>query len=82
MIKTNGICVECGRSTVPGSGLFINRVPVFDSPKENREMGRHFPNGTHKCRECEEISEMFGRFNGLHKKDMESIIPEMEDELK
>jgi len=48
------ICCECGRSVKPGSGLFINRVRVFDSFDERVEMGKPYPEGDFVCRECED----------------------------
>jgi hypothetical protein len=47
------ICNECGRSVKPGSGLFVNRVPDFNSPEERKEMGKPFPEGDFVCAECD-----------------------------
>ena len=82
MTKLKKICVECGRKTNPGSGLFINRVPVCDRPKENREMGRHFPNGAYKCDDCEQVSEMFRRLNDPDQKNKESVIRDIEADVR
>ena len=76
------ICVECGRNTRPGSGLFVNRVPVLDSPKENKEMGRHFPKGTYECRDCEAISDMFFRLNNPDEKNMKSVVRKIKAEIR
>jgi len=48
------ICCECGRSVSFGSGLFINRVWVFDTYVERVEMGKPYPEGCFICRECDE----------------------------
>lgn len=48
------ICNECGRSVVFGSGLFVNRIPDFNTPEERKEMGKPHPEGDYMCIECEE----------------------------
>ena len=53
MSQETDCCVECGRSTVFGSGLFVNRVPVFDNYAEKVENGRPYPKGEYICPECE-----------------------------
>lgn len=53
MTETNDNCNECGRSTAPGSGLFVNRVPSLDDVETHKEMGKPFPEGGYICRECE-----------------------------
>lgn len=50
--KSDEICSECGRSVARGSGLFIDRVPDFNTVEERREMGRPYPQGDYICREC------------------------------
>ena len=46
------LCNACGRSVLPGSGRFVNRVPVLNSVEERREMGKPFPAGNYLCAEC------------------------------
>lgn len=48
------ICCECGRSVEFGSGLFVNRVPDFNTLEERKEMGKPHPDGNYMCIECEE----------------------------
>lgn len=48
------ICAECGHSVVPGSGRFVNRVPIFDSYDTRCEMGYSYPAGAYICPECEQ----------------------------
>jgi len=53
-MSKNEICNECGRSVKFGSGLFINRVPDFNSPEVRKEMGKKYPEGDFICPECDE----------------------------
>jgi len=53
VLSKNEICNECGRSVKPGSGLFINRVPDFNSPEVRKEMGKKYPEGDFICVECD-----------------------------
>jgi hypothetical protein len=47
------ICVECGMSVRPGSGKFVNRIPVLDDYQVKVEGGRKFPFGEWICDECD-----------------------------
>jgi len=47
------ICCECGRSVKPGSGNFVNRVPVGDDFETRIEGGRPYPCGIYVCGECD-----------------------------
>lgn len=48
------ICVHCGRDTGAGSGLWVDRIPVYDDYIVNKDCDRSFPNGNSICRECED----------------------------
>lgn len=48
------MCYECGRSVAWGSGLFVNRVPSFDTIEDRREMNVPYPEGEWLCGECDE----------------------------
>ncbi len=47
-------CSMCGRSVVPVSGWFVNRVPDLNSVEDRRDIGRVFPRGDWVCAECED----------------------------
>jgi hypothetical protein len=46
-------CCECGRLVSLGSGLFVNRVMVFDDYQTKVESGCLYPEGEFICPECE-----------------------------
>jgi len=48
------ICVICGRSVAPGSGWFVNRVPVLDDYLTRKEHFEH-PEGIYICAECDSV---------------------------
>ena len=51
-------CIWCGRSVKPGSGNFVNRVPVcVESDDEVGEMGAPNPRGRYICQECDVCEE-------------------------
>ncbi len=50
--RTTEFCSMCGRSVIPGSGWFVNRVPDLNSVEERRDIGRVFPRGDWVCAEC------------------------------
>jgi len=43
------ICCECGESVRPGSGKFVNRIPVFDDYETRKEQNRPYPEGAWIC---------------------------------
>lgn len=47
-------CAECGGSVKPGSGRYVNRVPILDDFQERVAMGYPYPEGAYICAECEE----------------------------
>ena len=47
------ICCECGKSVALGSGLFVNRIMVFDDYETKVERGCPYPEGRFICPECE-----------------------------
>jgi hypothetical protein len=47
------ICLECGRSVAPGSGLFVNRIPDANDLATRRSMGWPYPEGDFLCAECD-----------------------------
>ncbi len=49
------ICAECGHSVAPGSGRFVNRMPIFDSYDTRCEMGFPYPEGAYLCPECDQL---------------------------
>lgn len=53
MCEHGRFCNECGRSVVLGSGLYVNRVPDFNSVEERKEMGKRYPEGNFVCGECD-----------------------------
>jgi hypothetical protein len=53
------VCCECGKAVILGSGLFVNRVMVFDDHKTKIERGCPYPEGEFICPNCESES---GRF--------------------
>lgn len=56
--RNKDLCAECGRSTAPGTGLFVNRVPLFDSYEVRVENGLPYPEGEYICRECDAKRDM------------------------
>ncbi len=48
------LCVECGHSVAPGSGRFVNRVPIADDLVTRCENMRPYPWGAFVCAGCEE----------------------------
>lgn len=50
------ICCECGESVDLGSGLFVNRVIVFDDYDTKVARGCPHPEGRFICPECERES--------------------------
>ena len=46
-------CAECGKSVKFGSGLFVNRIPIFDEYEERKAQGRPFPKGEYICVACD-----------------------------
>lgn len=47
------ICCECGKSVIPGSGRFVNRIPVLDSYATRVEGNRPYPTGEWVCGGCD-----------------------------
>jgi len=45
-------CAHCGHSTAPGSGLFVDRVPILDDREERIAAGFEYPEGEYICRDC------------------------------
>lgn len=50
------LCAECGQSVAPGSGRFVNRVPLDDFTTR-LENGYQYPAGAFLCAECEKAIE-------------------------
>lgn len=48
------MCAECGQSVAPGTGKFVNRVPL-DDLTTRLENGYHFPQGAFCCADCNEM---------------------------
>ncbi len=42
-------CCECGRSVAPGSGFFVNRVPVVEDDEQRKQRPYR---GDFLCAEC------------------------------
>lgn len=47
------ICMDCGKSTAPGSGRHVNRVPCLDDYETRVESGCSYPAGGWYCAECD-----------------------------
>ena len=52
--RMGSICNRCGRSVLPGSGLFVNRIPDLNDYETRKANGCKFPEGNYICRECDE----------------------------
>jgi len=52
-MRAKEICNECGKSVLPGSGRWVNRVATFNSEEDRKEMGKPFPAGDYVCFECD-----------------------------
>jgi hypothetical protein len=52
--RNTEFCNLCGRSVVPGTGWFVNRVSDPTTPADRRAAGRPFPLGDWICAECME----------------------------
>ena len=48
----NENCNECGKDVSLGSGLFVDRIPDFDSFEQRLDNGKHYPHGDFMCRQC------------------------------
>ena len=51
--KYRQTCIHCAESVVPGSGRFVNRVPVVGLFDTKVEAGYDYPLGAFICPECE-----------------------------
>ena len=58
-VDVGDLCIYCGRSTAPGSGLFVNRIPTFSNEREqvNSDLAAQYPDATtfdgYYCPDCQ-----------------------------
>ena len=57
MVKVVDPCFDCGRSTVFGTGRFVNRIPYDCTPNEDTHTDLVVVGGWYCCAECDEIFE-------------------------
>lgn len=50
------LCAECGQSVAPGSGKFVNRIPLDDYDIRIQN-GYRYPAGAFLCADCERAIE-------------------------
>lgn len=65
-VQVKEICCECGKSVTLGSGLFVNRVMVFDDYETKVERGCPYPEGGFICPECEDEIDLMGNMARPH----------------
>ena len=71
-MSKNEICVECGRSVKPGSGLFVNRIYA--------ESVRRFE-GEYLCTQCDETRRLLELYSSMEENNDTSVCNNCQEEF-